>query len=104
MPGYRSDLVFWKRLPPALVPDVEYDYDGVFSGSAAFAPDGTPVLLYTGRSPLCPFSRSNSTLCSANIMQSATLVAQINRQDIEPHISPELKLNASPQLIQCSWF
>ena len=44
-----SNLVFWKRLPPALVPDTPYDLDGCFSGSAAFHADGTPLLLYTGK-------------------------------------------------------
>ena len=45
-----SDMVHWMRLPPALVPDQRYDYDGVFSGSASFQADGTPILLYTGES------------------------------------------------------
>jgi len=44
-----SDKVFWKRLPPALVPDAEYDVDGVFSGSAGFQKDGTPIFFYTGK-------------------------------------------------------
>jgi beta-fructofuranosidase len=41
-------MVHWERLPPALIPDTEYDYDGVFSGSATILDDGTPVLFYTG--------------------------------------------------------
>jgi len=44
-----SDRVFWKRLPPALVPDTKYDMDGVFSGSAGFQEDGTPIFFYTGK-------------------------------------------------------
>ena len=43
-----TDLVRWKRLPVALVPDAPYDIDGCFSGSASIGPDGKPILLYTG--------------------------------------------------------
>ncbi|KAK9814708.1 hypothetical protein WJX72_010239 [[Myrmecia] bisecta] len=43
-----SDLVHWMRLPDALIPDTDYDYDGIFSGSATILPDGTPGLMYTG--------------------------------------------------------
>lgn len=43
-----KDMVHWERMPPALVPDTEYDYDGVFSGSATLLEDGTPILFYTG--------------------------------------------------------
>ena len=44
-----TDLVHWERLPPALIPDTEYDYDGVFSGSATILDDGLPYLFFTGR-------------------------------------------------------
>ena len=47
------DLVHWKRLPAAVMPDTDYDADGAFSGSATVLPDGTPVILYTGALP-CP--------------------------------------------------
>ena len=47
-----TDLVHWTRLPPALMPDMEYDAEGVFSGSATLLDDGTPVLFYTGAPPL----------------------------------------------------
>ncbi|EIE20550.1 hypothetical protein COCSUDRAFT_67413 [Coccomyxa subellipsoidea C-169] len=43
-----KDMVHWERMPPALVPDTDYDYDGVFSGSANLLEDGTPILFYTG--------------------------------------------------------
>ncbi|CAL8464935.1 g4470 [Coccomyxa elongata] len=45
-----KDMVHWERMPPALVPDTDYDYDGVFSGSATLLgdEDGTPILFYTG--------------------------------------------------------
>ena len=46
-----SDLVHWKRLPAAVMPDTYYDGDGAFSGSATVLPDGTPVILYTGALP-----------------------------------------------------
>ncbi|KAK9835357.1 hypothetical protein WJX81_004418 [Elliptochloris bilobata] len=42
------DLVHWKRLPAAVMPDADYDADGAFSGSATVLADGTPVILYTG--------------------------------------------------------
>ncbi len=42
-----SDLVHWQRLPPALVPDTEYDEDGCFSGSTTLV-DGVPMIFYTG--------------------------------------------------------
>eukprot|EP00297_Palpitomonas_bilix_P003577 CAMPEP_0113884284 /NCGR_PEP_ID=MMETSP0780_2-20120614/10166_1 /TAXON_ID=652834 /ORGANISM="Palpitomonas bilix" /LENGTH=587 /DNA_ID=CAMNT_0000871875 /DNA_START=117 /DNA_END=1880 /DNA_ORIENTATION=+ /assembly_acc=CAM_ASM_000599 len=41
------NLVKWKRLPIALYPDMPYDKDGVFSGSAVVV-DGIPYLYYTG--------------------------------------------------------
>ena len=44
-----TDLVHWERLPPALIPDTEYDYDGVFSGSTTLLEDGTPAIFFTGR-------------------------------------------------------
>lgn len=43
-----SDLMHWKHLPPAIIPDASYDADGVFSGSATILADGTPAILYTG--------------------------------------------------------
>lgn len=48
------DMVHWERMPPALVPDTDYDYDGVFSGSATLLEDGTPILFYTGHFSLQP--------------------------------------------------
>lgn len=42
------DLIRWERLPAALAPDMEYDQNGVFSGSAAELPDGRQLLMYTG--------------------------------------------------------
>eukprot|EP00878_Enallax_costatus_P036563 GHUV01041068.1.p1 GENE.GHUV01041068.1~~GHUV01041068.1.p1 ORF type:complete len:165 (+),score=34.78 GHUV01041068.1:648-1142(+) len=43
------DLAHWTWLPPALLPDTYYDFNGVWSG-AATVPDetGIPVLTYTG--------------------------------------------------------
>jgi beta-fructofuranosidase len=43
-----TDMVHWRTLHTALKPDHWYDIKGVWSGSAAFLPDGTPVLYYTG--------------------------------------------------------
>ncbi|KAG0577350.1 hypothetical protein KC19_5G149900 [Ceratodon purpureus] len=43
-----TDLVHWRTLHTALKGDDWYDVKGVWSGSAAFLPNGTPVLYYTG--------------------------------------------------------
>ncbi|KQK20062.1 hypothetical protein BRADI_1g52210v3 [Brachypodium distachyon] len=42
------DLVHWRHLPLALVPDRWYDVNGVWTGSATVLPDGSLVMLYTG--------------------------------------------------------
>lgn len=42
------DLLHWQYLPAALAPDMEFDKDGCFSGSAVTLPDGRHLLLYTG--------------------------------------------------------
>ncbi len=41
-----DDLIRWELLPPALAPDMPYDKDGCFSGSA-MEKDGALYLLYT---------------------------------------------------------
>jgi len=43
-----KDLLHWRYLPAALAPDVIYDKDGCFSGSAVELPDGRQMLMYTG--------------------------------------------------------
>lgn len=43
-----ADLMHWRYLPAALAPDMGYDRDGCFSGSAVVLPDGRHLLLYTG--------------------------------------------------------
>lgn len=42
------DFIRWERLPAALAPDMEYDRDGCFSGSAVETPEGQHLLMYTG--------------------------------------------------------
>ena len=42
------DLLQWKHLPAVLAPDMPYDRDGCFSGSAVSMPDGRQMLMYTG--------------------------------------------------------
>lgn len=42
-----KDFVKWERLPVALAPDMEYDAQGCFSGSAV-EHEGRHILLYTG--------------------------------------------------------
>ena len=42
------DFIRWERLPAALAPDMVYDKDGCFSGSAVELPDGRQLLMYTG--------------------------------------------------------
>ena len=43
-----KDLLHWTYLPAALAPDMPYDKDGCFSGSAVTLPDGRHLLMYTG--------------------------------------------------------
>ena len=43
-----KDFVTWEYLPAALAPDMPYDANGCFSGSAVEMPDGRHLLLYTG--------------------------------------------------------
>ncbi len=43
-----KDLLHWRHLPAALAPDMDYDRDGCFSGSAVELPDGRHLLMYTG--------------------------------------------------------
>lgn len=43
-----EDLLHWQYLPTALAPDMPYDKDGCFSGSAVELPDGRQLLMYTG--------------------------------------------------------
>ena len=43
-----EDLLHWHWLPAALAPDMPYDKDGCFSGSAVTLPDGRQMLMYTG--------------------------------------------------------
>ena len=43
-----QDFIRWERLPVALAPDMPYDKDGCFSGSAIELPDGRQLLMYTG--------------------------------------------------------
>ncbi|KAF7092564.1 hypothetical protein CFC21_095036 [Triticum aestivum] len=42
------DLIHWRHLPLAMVPDQWYDINGVWTGSATVLPDGSLVMLYTG--------------------------------------------------------
>lgn len=42
-----KDMIKWELMPVALAPDMEYDMDGCFSGSAIDTPDGH-MLVYTG--------------------------------------------------------
>ena len=43
-----EELLHWEYLPAALAPDMSYDRDGCFSGSAVTLPDGRQLLMYTG--------------------------------------------------------
>uniref|UniRef100_A0A453QAK3 Uncharacterized protein n=2 Tax=Aegilops tauschii TaxID=37682 RepID=A0A453QAK3_AEGTS len=43
------DLVHWRHLPLAMVPDQWYDIHGVLTGSATILPNGTVIVLYTGK-------------------------------------------------------
>ncbi|MBQ6540101.1 MAG: glycoside hydrolase family 32 protein, partial [Oscillospiraceae bacterium] len=43
-----TDLLHWEYLPVVMAPDMPYDRDGCFSGSAVTLPDGRHMLMYTG--------------------------------------------------------
>ena len=43
-----DDLLHWQYLPAAIAPDMPYDKDGCFSGSAIELDDGRQLLVYTG--------------------------------------------------------
>ena len=43
-----ADLLRWRYLPAAMAPDMPYDKDGCFSGSALTLSDGRHLLMYTG--------------------------------------------------------
>ena len=43
-----EDLLHWTYAPAALAPDMPYDRDGCYSGSAVTLPDGRHMLMYTG--------------------------------------------------------
>jgi len=43
-----KDLLDWRHLPCAMAPDMPYDREGCFSGSAIALPDGRHALMYTG--------------------------------------------------------
>ena len=43
-----ADLLHWEYLPAAMAPDMPYDSEGCFSGSALELPDGRHMLMYTG--------------------------------------------------------
>ncbi|XP_011081205.1 acid beta-fructofuranosidase 2, vacuolar [Sesamum indicum] len=43
-----KDLINWRHLPLAMVPDQWYDINGVWTGSATILQDGQLVMLYTG--------------------------------------------------------
>ena len=42
------DFIRWEYLPAVMAPDMPYDNNGCFSGSAVELPDGRQLLLYTG--------------------------------------------------------
>ncbi|KAG8057846.1 hypothetical protein GUJ93_ZPchr0002g23393 [Zizania palustris] len=42
------DLIHWRHLPLAMVPDHWYDVNGVWTGSATLLDDGSLAMLYTG--------------------------------------------------------
>lgn len=60
------DFIHWQYLPAALAPDMDYDWDGCFSGSAIELPDGRQLLIYTGvRNHAEGFPRRTQTQCVA---------------------------------------
>lgn len=43
-----TDLLHWDYCPAVMAPDMPYDRDGCYSGSAITLPDGRHMLMYTG--------------------------------------------------------
>ena len=43
-----DDLLHWRYLPAAMAPDMPFDREGCYSGSAVTLPDGRHALMYTG--------------------------------------------------------
>lgn len=81
------DLVRWKHLPVALFPTETYDEDGVFSGSAGFSEDNTPLLYYTGSSTLCQAASmecSRSSLAVQTLEQFWQLAMLARRNQMSP--------------------
>lgn len=54
-----KDFVKWEHKPCALAPDMEYDKDGCFSGTALEA-DGKHVIMYTGVKETCEADGTNT--------------------------------------------
>jgi sucrose-6-phosphate hydrolase SacC (GH32 family) len=44
-----EDLIHWLDIQPALENDHWYDNGGVWSGSVTIRPDGSPIIVYTGK-------------------------------------------------------
>ena len=60
-----EDLLHWEYLPAAMAPDMPYDQDGCFSGSAITLPDGRHLLMYTGVAASEGSSQKLQTQCLA---------------------------------------
>ncbi|KAI8462298.1 MAG: glycosyl hydrolase [Monoraphidium minutum] len=85
-----ADLARWRWLPPALLPDSGLDFNGVWSGAATVAEDGTPWLSYTAAATHVPEL--------GNFFQSQALAGPADPTD--PFLRRWNKSAANPVLMQ----
>eukprot|EP00775_Hariotina_reticulata_P005547 gene5547-5783_t len=85
-----KDLARWTWLPPALLPDTPYDYNGCWSGAATVTDANSPVLTYTAASTL--------VLEYGNFFQKQALAVPEDLQD--PWLKVWKKPSSNPFLVQ----
>lgn len=82
------DLVDWQHLPIALAPDAAAGEEGVWSGGAALADDGTPLLVYTSRPHPDAAGRSRfrqvAVACDAELRTFTRLPGPLLASDADP--------------------
>jgi hypothetical protein len=70
-----KDLAHWTWLPPALMPDTQYDFNGVWSGAATMADGDLPILTFTGTTAQRLGMLIRSATAAAGCIFSAVVVA-----------------------------
>lgn len=80
-----KDLAHWTWLPPALLPDTQYDFNGVWSGAATMADGDMPILTFTGTAS--DSTRQQGTwLCHQRFSSSSSSHNNSMRQQREQHV------------------